>query len=247
MPNKPHSASTSHNQDGAARGPACGQSSESARDFAHGRRAFTLVELLLVLALMVVLAAIAVPAMHGPMQNYKLRKAGDQVRTLFGKAQMRAIRSGQTQVLVFVPGSGKVQIQTYSSDQDMVDASPQNLILGAPQSGTANPNSVTLMALDELLPEGVLFFDAQTMGEMRDLFAQQQNANSASGVSSMAGGMADRDLMMQGGIPLMFYPDGTSSTAKVIITNEQDAFVVLNLRGLTGVAQVSDLLSANEL
>jgi len=205
-----------------------------------------LVELLLVLALMVVLAAIAIPAMHGPMQNYKLRKSADQVRTLFGKAQMRAIRSGQTQVLVFVPGSGQVQIQTFYSDQDMVDASPQNVVLGAPQSGTANPGAVTLMALDELLPEGVLFFDAQTMGEIRDLYAQQQNSDSA-GVSAMTGGMASSDLLMQGGIPLMFYPDGTSSTAKVIITNDQDAFVVLNLRGLTGVAQVSDLLSANEL
>jgi prepilin-type N-terminal cleavage/methylation domain-containing protein len=242
MLNKPHSASTSRPQRGSARDPA----RDPARRRVQTRRAFTLVELLLVLALMVVLAAIAVPAMHGPMQNYKLRKAGDQVRTLFGKAQIRAIRSGQTQVLVFVPASGQVQIQTFYSDQDMVDASPQNVILGAPQTGTANPGAVTLMALDELLPEGVLFFNAQTKGEIRDLYAQQKNSDSA-GVSAMTGGMADRDLLMQGGIPLMFYPDGTSSTAKVIITNDQDAFIVLNLRGLTGVAQVSDLLSANEL
>ena len=53
----------------------------------------------------------------------------------------------------------------------------------------------------------------------------------------------------QGGAadPILFYPDGTSATARIVLGNSRNHFVVVELRGLTGIARSSDLLTAEEL
>ena len=47
--------------------------------------------------------------------------------------------------------------------------------------------------------------------------------------------------------PILFYPDGTTSDARLILTNEQQRYVVVKLRSLTGIARVSQLLSHDQL
>jgi prepilin-type N-terminal cleavage/methylation domain-containing protein len=91
------------------------------------RRGFTLLELMLVLAVIVVVTAMAVPALYRPLQNYKLKKGADHVRAIMGKAQLRAIKSGQVQVMLFLPGSGDLLVQTHATDQDIIEFSPQSV------------------------------------------------------------------------------------------------------------------------
>ena len=48
--------------------------------------------------------------------------------------------------------------------------------------------------------------------------------------------------------PVLFYPDGTTSDARVVLTNQYERlFVVVSLRSLTGMTRVSNLLSSDEL
>ena len=47
--------------------------------------------------------------------------------------------------------------------------------------------------------------------------------------------------------PIFFYPDGTSSTARLFVKNQRERYVKLTLRGLTGVVYVSGLLSGEQL
>ena len=42
--------------------------------------------------------------------------------------------------------------------------------------------------------------------------------------------------------PLLFYPDGTSQTAKVILQNQENDAVQVTLRGLTGTTTVKKIL-----
>ena len=199
------------------------------------RGGFTLLELMLVLAVLVVLMAMVAPSLHRPLQNYKLRKGADHVLAILGKAQLRAIRSGQVQVMLFMPGTGQLMVQTFATDQDMIEFSSQTMTPGM-QPITIEP-IVALSPLMETLPDGVVFVEAQTTDDIRDQLTQQQTSQ----------GAMNQTMLSQSGIPLMFYPDGTSSTARLILTNGLDAFVVLDLRGLTGVANVSGLLSAEEV
>ena len=41
-----------------------------------------------------------------------------------------------------------------------------------------------------------------------------------------------------------FYPDGTTSSARVTLANDRSMFVDVRLRGLTGIAVVGDVLTA---
>ena len=68
------------------------------------RPAFTLVEVMLVLALLVVIGALIWPAVKGPFEGQRLRKAGDQVRAEWTRARTRAMKSGRTQVFQFQTG-----------------------------------------------------------------------------------------------------------------------------------------------
>jgi len=45
---------------------------------------------------------------------------------------------------------------------------------------------------------------------------------------------------------IFFYPDGTTSTAQVQLTNKNDRFLTVELRGLTGVAKVGHVVSADD-
>ena len=48
--------------------------------------------------------------------------------------------------------------------------------------------------------------------------------------------------------PILFYPDGTTSDAKLALTNaQQQVYVLVRLRSLTGIATVSDLMTADVL
>ena len=58
------------------------------------RQGLTLIEMVLVMALMVMIASITAPAFRRPLENYRLRKAGDVIRIAFTRARIRAMRSG---------------------------------------------------------------------------------------------------------------------------------------------------------
>ncbi|WP_442485284.1 prepilin-type N-terminal cleavage/methylation domain-containing protein [Aeoliella sp. SH292] len=106
---------------------------------AHQRRtAFTLIELLLVLALLVVITGFTVLSLEGSILRSKLRKGVDQVRTSWSDARLQAVSGGQRMAFSCVIGGRDYRL---SSVGDML----------APQEG-ASPAGAT-----GELPEGILF------------------------------------------------------------------------------------------
>ena len=47
--------------------------------------------------------------------------------------------------------------------------------------------------------------------------------------------------------PILFFPDGTTSEASVVLANDRKQFVRLTLRALTGVGRATNILSQEEL
>ena len=93
--------------------------------FPGARHGITLLELMLVLALLVIVGAMAYPSFRVPFQMQTLRKAGEQVRVEWCKARIKAMKTGQIQMFTFEPETGIFTLQPYYTEQDIleVDAS----------------------------------------------------------------------------------------------------------------------------
>ncbi len=189
------------------------------------RRAVTLTEILLVLCLLVIFAGIAWPALERPLAGQTLRKAADVVRAAWARARIEAMSSGQTRLFRYAIDGDRYCLESFSGPEYVPDAADGGQALGA-----ADLTASASHALERRLPEGIVFVSGEVAEDPR----------AASILESQTSG----DAEMARSAPILFYPDGTTSTARLVLRNEHDRCVELSLRGLTGVATVGDLYSA---
>jgi Tfp pilus assembly protein FimT len=200
----------------------------------------TLLELMLVLALLVVIGTMAMPAFQVPFDYHRLRQGGELVRIEWNKARLKAMRTGQTQLFRYAAQSNTYQVTPYFSQQDWLEAdAAHSTSLGLagthPQLAMATQSADQASAVQRELPEGVVFVQGEVETNMRAYEIQQQ----------MQGGQV---AGVQESTPVLFYPDGTTSDARIVLTNQhQRRYVVVSLRSLTGMTRVSSLLSSDEL
>lgn len=71
-----------------------------------GRRGFTLIEMLVVLALMVVLIATGLPALQTALHQSKIRGIAQEVTVLMRQARLDAIKTSAQAVVQIVPSTG---------------------------------------------------------------------------------------------------------------------------------------------
>lgn len=192
----------------------------------RSRRGLTLIELMLVLAIMVVVAAFVLPTFKGPLANQKLLKAGDSLRAEWNRTRIRAMKSGRIQVFRAQIGTDNYTVQTWYAENDDVSSTNDSM-----KFGTAAPTPESDLT-NRTLAEGIQFSAGDSTSDGRAATVEQQ----------LGGG----DSIWTR--PILFYPDGTCSTAKFVLGDErQQYYVVVSLRGITGIAQMSDLVTAQEV
>lgn len=170
----------------------------------------TLIELLLVVGIMVVVAALVVPNIQRTFSRQALQKGADRVRVAMGQARVRAIRNGEEYAVFYAPGGAWFNVAPFTSfkEQATLAGRRKDLAEARQQSDFE----------DDLLPKGISF----AAGEV------SSDARSAEVLSSAQSG----ELRT-----VLFYPDGTSQDAKIILQNDKENFVEIQLRGLTGIAK----------
>jgi hypothetical protein len=179
------------------------------------RAGLTLVELVLVLALLVVVTGISVSLLEGTFSRASLNSGGDLLRGAWAKARLAAMQSGSPHVFRFEPNGGRFQIVTLNSL-----GAPEQSVL-EPIDPEAEPTKNDFVRLsDNKLPEGVFFVTGN--------------------ISSSAQVLATLPVTMEGpwSQPILFYPDGTTSDATVVLANERQHAIRVTLRGLTGNSQM---------
>jgi prepilin-type N-terminal cleavage/methylation domain-containing protein len=180
------------------------------------RRGLTLIEVLLVLSLLVVIGAIALPMLEGSFSRAALHGAGDLLRGAWAKARLAAMQSGQTHVFRFEPLGSRFQIVALNS----MGAPENELTLEDPE--TKEPTSEFVRLSQNRLPDGIIF----TSGNI---------ASSAKTLATLP--MAAESAWSQ---PILFHPDGTTSDATLLLANEYEVAIRVTLRGLTGISQTVD-------
>ncbi len=118
------------------------------------RRGFTLLEIILVLALVVILASLVYPSFSAMQAQYRVEGAADGAKAGMLTARARAIEEGRPYRFAVVPGKGNFRVAPDSSDFWGGGAPP-----AAPE-GTAAP-----LILEDSLPQGTYFGDG---GQVRE-------------------------------------------------------------------------------
>lgn len=202
-------------------------------------RGMTLLELILVLAVLVGIAALAMPALHGPMEDQKLRKSGDLILGQWAQARVLAMKTGTIHVFKYDIGLDTYRVEPWAGELNQPLEETTESLQPANQvpdvTALQDPRRVhdPLGIPGQKLPEGVRFFMGDTKMDTR-----MATLDSASGELTDQGSTA--------AVPIVFYPDGSSSTARLVLTNDR-FFVDLRLRGLTGLSRSSGLVSQEEL
>lgn len=189
------------------------------------------------LALLVIVAAISLPVFSGMLRSQRLRSAAESVRTEWMRAHIQAMKTGRIHVYRFENGDRHFEIIPWVADDDALEsAANAEADLMSVSMATASGTSAGGVELEEGpgLPEGVLFVGGEANADSRGLTV----AEALTGSGGTDG---------QWGPPVLFYPDGTATDAYVIVANDQQQAVRIDLRGLTGLASVGEIMSLEEL
>lgn len=182
------------------------------------RAGLTLVEICLVLALMVVIGALAMPALEGTMSRTALTGGGAVIRGGMAKARLQAMQTGESQVLRVEPKGARFQIVALEKL-----GLPETDNLMPEDSDTEHAAADMLRFQETRLPDGVRFAAC-------DVAASAQVA----AVFGNSTGHSWSD-------PIVFNPDGTTSDASVLLENDKGLTLRVTLRGLTGIANAGNV------
>ena len=210
------------------------------------RRGFSLVELLIVMAVLAAVAGLVLPSMRGPLDKSRLTGAARQLQASLAKARSLAIRegsevafryeiSGDRFVIVRVPSRTNTMI-TVLEDSSSAMTSLSGLSAEIPEApvqpvGDAGMGNLTSLILREgRLPAGVTFTDPAL-----DSSPSTQGSIITDAVSSQSSTTGLRPWSDS----IRFQPSGRSDDVTIRVTGQRDFVVDITLRGLTAMSSYS--------
>ncbi len=213
------------------------------------RRGFTLVETLVVVALLAVIAALATPALLGRGPQVRFATADDQLRSALTMARARAMEDGRPVTVYAEERDGTVRITMTMSSDDDADQRETDFDWSDSEEGfgsiMAEPVSdETATRLLTFLPRGVrLVTSEQFELELEDLtFAFDGDTVPLT---------ADDDYGPdERGDPLLvtvFLPDGSAPRSPALmLISERGAAARLQISASTGITRIVAVDSADE-
>lgn len=196
------------------------------------RPAFTLLELLLTLSVLAAIAAVAIPQLGILLGDRRVVRAGDQLRVEMTRLRVDAMRQGRVMMIEGMIEGNTFRVKPFFSSVDSTEAfdqtgSQSGLLTGATQGIMVPVNEDA--SSEELieLPEDVIVSSVGVVSAARAAEIEQLSlANQGEGWSR----------------PILFYPDGSTSTALITLSHESVGRVVVKIRGITGDVTVSEVL-----
>jgi len=173
------------------------------------RRGFTLFELILTMAIMVMVGGLAVPLMFNSLYGDTKVKAGaDMVRARWADCVAQAVEESRPYRFAVIPNSGKFKIEPYNGSLQDRDTAFLN-----PDASATNKSG---LVIEDKLPEGIRFG------------TKDQPANTDGGTESDGGEYVTIAI---------FLPDGTTQDyVEITFGTKGSAQVTLRLRAFTGSA-----------
>ena len=199
----------------------------SSRESTARRGGMTLFEILLVLVLLVVVGSLAMPLLEGGFASIRLRRGTDQVLASWTEARIQAVQTGETHQFLFQTETGLYRVEPWQAGvepgTDPLDVVP-----------VANDATKPLwLPYESQLPEEILFVEGDGLAVEGANGRTVEALNQGSSPAWSA--------------PILFFPDGTTSSASLLLRNERQLYQRITLRALTGVARASEVLTRDEV
>lgn len=225
-------------------------------------KAYTLNEMLIVLAVLAALAALAWPALRKPLAKHELRAAAKQLRAQLAHVRLKAIQEGRPLQVRFAPGEGRYRIEAFEADQLAVAGLPQTNDLDGWNDSWNDPMGLDggsdPWADDDLASPGGREAAPEELVEEKELpedvhFVVEEDPGDQLIETAEPivgpGSAAASDPMEQTGQwqsdnwsePIVFYPNGRTSDAEIELAGDRDYRIQLTLRGITGAITVGAL------
>jgi type II secretory pathway pseudopilin PulG len=208
------------------------------------RPAYTLLEMLLVMAILLLLIAVSAPSIDTMGRNMRLQTAADDVRAAWAQARARAINEGQPYRFGVITDKGNYRVAP----------DDPNYWSGGDPPQPNDPNNPPLV-LEKTLPKGITFSGVNTnpgvpgsdssQDPSTDPDAQYGSAvttNAANDALPFNSSSTSTGPDASGYTPTVtFLPDGTANQDVEVTFNYKDGRgkpVILRLRALTGSVTV---------
>lgn len=189
------------------------------------RSGYTLFELMIVLALILIVTAIAAPNLMESVRNGRVQEAAENVTEVLAAARRFAIDTGVDYHFRFEVGG-----------QNVV-AIPADAQLSIGNSNNADPDSADFVSLTAELPSTMfLRYSADSKSGSETL------KGSAFGNLQNAGDLASKTWSE----PILFRFDGSAETTTFRVMDEQQRSSDISVRGLTGAISTSGVFIMEE-
>jgi prepilin-type N-terminal cleavage/methylation domain-containing protein len=205
-------------------------------------RGYTLLEMLVVLAVLALLCSLSWPAVHGMFGKGELREAAKQVRVALVKARLGAIESGVAQRFRYLPGTERFEVAPLPTSLDEEKtAAPWRF---RPRASADEP-------IQGFLPKGVIFEEYDPRHDPGN------DSRVAAPVSALprAGAQPQVSPLPQSGegpgvrgrddanwsAPIVFFPNGRSVNARIRLAGPRGLWIEVTLRGTNGATRIGPL------
>ncbi len=213
-------------------------------------RGFSLLEMIVVVAVLGSLLAISLPALFHPLGNSGLREAAKQVQAALLDARTRAVESGLVQEFRYEPGGRRYEIR--SRPDAGAAASDSSATLGAGKLGanaaealqfsaTGTPGAADRAApesVQDQLPDGIVFADPQETGLEATPSLAPTEVPATDDLTAAQDALEEEIAGEKWSPPLRFSADGRSGNLLLKLRDNNSWSIQLWLRGLVGTALV---------
>ncbi len=205
--------------------------------------AFTLFELLLTLAVLSVIISVAIPQTMALLGDRRLIRGGNQLQVELTQLRVDAMREGRVMMLEAQINGGALRVRPFSSYSDATESSestgmPSALLTGATQAIVTampepSPDAGRMIELPEdVTVESILVVSSLRGAQVTQEASLQQPADAVAIPPDETSSAAE--FMGEWSPPMLFYPDGTTSTAAIAIVHPVVGRLVVRIRGITG-------------